>query len=71
MGRKPEPAKPLLAVKHDFTAALDNAIHHGGMLLQAVEFCLREGVGIPPQVKRELETVAKAYRAAVYDGGDD
>jgi hypothetical protein len=72
MARKKDPPKPLMSLKHDFADALDNAIHQGGMLLQAVEFVLRvEDVKLPPNIRLELDKAAKGYRAAIYGEGSD
>lgn len=68
MARKKDPAKPLLSLKHDFYDSVNNTIQEAIMLLQAVDFVLKYGGDrLPPEGKKELETRAAAFRAAVFN----
>ena len=70
MARKKEEVKPLLALKRDFVASLDNAINEAMLLLQTVEFALRYGGDqLYPDAKKQLAERAKAFRAAISTEG--
>jgi hypothetical protein len=70
MARKKEPAKPLLTLKFDFYASVDNVIHESIMLVQSVEQMLDlSGDAIPESVATLLHERVKAFREAIFTDG--
>jgi hypothetical protein len=67
MARKKDPAKPLLAVKGDFIAALDNLMHESLMLTQAVDMAIQHGQ-LPETTAGILRERITAFKAALFTG---
>lgn len=63
MARKNDTPKALLAVKHDFVAALDNHIAKAMMLYQAVQTVL-ELKAVDARVADKLRAAAEAFEAS-------
>lgn len=71
MPKKPEPAKPLFPLKHEFEASLDAFAHEAGMLADAVKQALEfEGVIKNDAVRKLLKERLDAFAATRF-GEDD
>jgi hypothetical protein len=68
MARKKDPPKPLLSMKHDFYASLDNVIQEATMLISALDTVISHG-NLSPRINDVLIERVAALRGAIFTEG--
>lgn len=70
MARQKEPTRPLFGVKPEFIASLDAMLNEALMLIQAVEFAVRNDQ-MPEPIREILNERVKAFRSTLMLEADE